>query len=400
MMLNREEVKDHCVKWGRTFEFDCKMNANASNGVLNSCMLRISVRKVCSQQQRMFPSTINITCFLHQQESSGGRSSLKLGFVDIDLAEFAGAGLTRKRYLLEAYSNTHHRSDNSTLKLNILMSLLHGDPLFKRPSRANSSFYAPLPLTLASSSSGAQVASASSSDPTTPNDPALPPLPVIPVGPSSLSSSSTKDSMTDGVVLEDGKVDWEAGSLPVPLPTPQLTHIGLPHNEATTPTLTVTSASSTLTSSTTSTTAVSAAVASSSSPHSSSCNINGHSRNTSQLSKTSSLSSAQSRQGSIEVENRVDSTRVNPDDIIQELMATNLTQTALTGGDEEGQDEVGLEIFVGKDGTATLGSRSGTNERRRKKRPQSSSNSVQNPNNNQRIIETTDLSPPSPNLID
>ena len=42
----REEVVDHCVKWGSRFETECKMNANASNGVLNSCLLRISVRRV------------------------------------------------------------------------------------------------------------------------------------------------------------------------------------------------------------------------------------------------------------------------------------------------------------------------------------------------------------------
>ena len=79
------------------------------------------------------------------QEVKGGRSALKLGFVDLDLAEYAGAGLTSsKRFLLEPYSNTHQRSDNSTLKLSLEMSLLHGDPLFKRPSyplSSRSQFY-------------------------------------------------------------------------------------------------------------------------------------------------------------------------------------------------------------------------------------------------------------------
>ena len=42
----REEVTDHCVKWNSRFDFECKMSANASNGVLNSCLLRVSVRKV------------------------------------------------------------------------------------------------------------------------------------------------------------------------------------------------------------------------------------------------------------------------------------------------------------------------------------------------------------------
>lgn len=42
----REEVNDHCVKWDRKFEFECRMSANASNGVLSSCLIRISVRRV------------------------------------------------------------------------------------------------------------------------------------------------------------------------------------------------------------------------------------------------------------------------------------------------------------------------------------------------------------------
>lgn len=62
----------------------------------------------------------------------------------MDLAEYAGAGLTCRRSLLEGYNNKHHRQDNSTLKFSIEMSLVSGDPLFKRPSRNTSSFYTPL----------------------------------------------------------------------------------------------------------------------------------------------------------------------------------------------------------------------------------------------------------------
>jgi hypothetical protein len=200
-------------------------------------------------------------------------------------------------------------------------------------------------------------------------------------GPASLSSSSTKDSITEGLVMtgEDGLMMM---SIPAPLQTPQLTHIGLPCLENKIPSNHASNASF-------STNAVVAAATASSSTTDQTDqaiinHVNGHSRNASQQSWTGSvgygsLVSAQSRQGSIEVENRVDSTRVNPDDIIQELVASNLAQTALTGEDQE-QDEVGLEIFVGKDGTATLGSRSGTNERKNKRKPQSSSSS--NPHQN------------------
>ncbi|XP_055935613.1 EEIG family member 2-like isoform X4 [Argiope bruennichi] len=107
----REEVKNNCVKWNRKFQFGCKMTANASTGVLEPCMCRISVRK----------------------EVRGGRSFEKLGFANLNLAEFAGAGLTPRRYLLEGY-DSKHRQDNSMLQITIEMFLLAGDPCFKTPT--------------------------------------------------------------------------------------------------------------------------------------------------------------------------------------------------------------------------------------------------------------------------
>ena len=64
------------------------------------------------------------------QEVKGGKSFQKLGFADVNLAEFAGAGATCRRYLLEGY-DSKQRQDNSMLKLNIEMSILSGDPCFK-----------------------------------------------------------------------------------------------------------------------------------------------------------------------------------------------------------------------------------------------------------------------------
>ena len=120
-----QEVVDHKVRWDSKFDMECKMSANASNGVLNSCLLRISVRK----------------------DGGGRRSPDKLGYVDMDLTEFAGAGLTCKRCLLDAYSNSQRRCDNSSLKVSVEMTLLSGDPLFKRPTTSgSSSFHAPLLL--------------------------------------------------------------------------------------------------------------------------------------------------------------------------------------------------------------------------------------------------------------
>ncbi|GAB0088969.1 hypothetical protein DMENIID0001_034380 [Sergentomyia squamirostris] len=108
---SREEVKNHAVKWSQKFNFVCKMSANASNGILDPCNLRISVRK----------------------EIKGGRSYQKLGFIDLNLAEFAGSGLTSSRYLLEGY-DAKHRQDNSMLQVSIKMYMLSGDVLFKVPS--------------------------------------------------------------------------------------------------------------------------------------------------------------------------------------------------------------------------------------------------------------------------
>ncbi|KAK9878823.1 hypothetical protein WA026_003658, partial [Henosepilachna vigintioctopunctata] len=87
------------------------MLANASTGVLERCVLRISIRK----------------------ESKGGRSFNKLGFVDLNLAEYAGSGTIFKKALLEGY-DARHRQDNSLLKFSIAMNMLSGDVLFKVPS--------------------------------------------------------------------------------------------------------------------------------------------------------------------------------------------------------------------------------------------------------------------------
>ncbi|CAB0006331.1 unnamed protein product [Nesidiocoris tenuis] len=108
---NREEVQDHKVKWGSKFEFVCKMSASASTGVLDPCMLRVSVRK----------------------ELKGGRSFQKLGFTDLNLAEYAGSGFTQRKCLLEGY-DLRRRQDNSMLSLTIRMNMLAGDILFKVPS--------------------------------------------------------------------------------------------------------------------------------------------------------------------------------------------------------------------------------------------------------------------------
>jgi len=65
------------------------------------------------------------------QEMEGGRSYLRLGYADINLAEFAGVKYVSNHcYLLDGY-NSRSRQDNSLLKVTIDMAQLSGDSLFK-----------------------------------------------------------------------------------------------------------------------------------------------------------------------------------------------------------------------------------------------------------------------------
>ncbi|XP_041068099.1 protein FAM102A-like isoform X2 [Carcharodon carcharias] len=89
----------------------CKMSASSVTGILDPSICRVSVRK----------------------ELKGGKTFLKLGFVDLNLAEFAGAGSTARCYILEGYDTKNTRQDNSILKVSISLQLLSGDPCFKRP---------------------------------------------------------------------------------------------------------------------------------------------------------------------------------------------------------------------------------------------------------------------------
>ncbi|KAG9483294.1 hypothetical protein GDO78_009299 [Eleutherodactylus coqui] len=113
----REVVQANSVHWRKCFSFMCKMSASAASGILDPCVCRVSVRK----------------------ELKGGKAFAKLGFADLNLAEFAGSGNTVRRCLLEGYDTKNTRQDNSILKVGISMQLMSGDPCFKTaPSTATS----------------------------------------------------------------------------------------------------------------------------------------------------------------------------------------------------------------------------------------------------------------------
>nr|XP_006119905.1 protein FAM102B isoform X2 [Pelodiscus sinensis] len=105
----REVVQANSVHWKKKFLFMCKMSASVTTGILDPCICRVSVRK----------------------ELKGGKAYAKLGFADLNLAEFAGSGNTTRRYLLEGYDTKNTRQDNSILKVLISMQLMSGDPCFK-----------------------------------------------------------------------------------------------------------------------------------------------------------------------------------------------------------------------------------------------------------------------------
>uniref|UniRef100_A0A2K5RE47 Estrogen-induced osteoclastogenesis regulator 1 n=1 Tax=Cebus imitator TaxID=2715852 RepID=A0A2K5RE47_CEBIM len=93
-LSSREEVQENCVRWRKRFTFVCKMSANPATGLLDPCVFRVSVRK----------------------ELKGGKAYSKLGFADLNLAEFAGSGSTGRCCLLEGYDTKNTRQDNSILK--------------------------------------------------------------------------------------------------------------------------------------------------------------------------------------------------------------------------------------------------------------------------------------------
>ncbi|EPB79463.1 hypothetical protein ANCCEY_01400 [Ancylostoma ceylanicum] len=73
-------------------------------------------------------------CTERVEEQKGGKSFVKLGFVDINLSEFAGSGVEgmTRSYLLDGYG-LHQRQDNSKVQIKITMTHQSADPFFRVP---------------------------------------------------------------------------------------------------------------------------------------------------------------------------------------------------------------------------------------------------------------------------
>ncbi|CDW52707.1 protein FAM102A [Trichuris trichiura] len=112
---SRADVVNHHIYWGKVSRFVCRISSCVNTGVLEPCICRISVRK----------------------EVKGGRSFQKLGYVDVNLSEFAGSGIDglTRTYLLEGYNAGQQRQDNSLIRVNVSMVLLSSDPCFKVPQQ-------------------------------------------------------------------------------------------------------------------------------------------------------------------------------------------------------------------------------------------------------------------------
>jgi hypothetical protein len=123
-LLDPEEVCGNRVTWNAHFEFESKLTAAVATGILDPTYLRVSVRR----------------------EADGGKSFQKLGFADINLAEFAGGTPQGRSYLLEEYTSSR-RADNALLRVTICMKVKDGDFCFKVPQSAAPAFFEPVPGT-------------------------------------------------------------------------------------------------------------------------------------------------------------------------------------------------------------------------------------------------------------
>ncbi|CAI2357149.1 unnamed protein product [Caenorhabditis sp. 36 PRJEB53466] len=108
----RVEVKNHSASFHTRFVFCCRIPCDQTSGTLEKCLCRVSIRK----------------------EQKGGKSFYKLGFVDINLSEFAASGVEglSRTYLLNGYTS-NQRLDNSKVCIKIAMSHQSADPFFRVP---------------------------------------------------------------------------------------------------------------------------------------------------------------------------------------------------------------------------------------------------------------------------
>ena len=104
-ITKKYEVSNHTVRIFEQVMFHSKFTSK-NDGLIQPLILHISIRR----------------------ELMGGKSYEKLGYVNIDLSQYAGSGSSSQHFLLQ---NSNARSFNSILKVKILLKQIRGDSCFK-----------------------------------------------------------------------------------------------------------------------------------------------------------------------------------------------------------------------------------------------------------------------------
>jgi len=98
-------IQNNQIIWRDQFNFEIKL---ADHTQIDEARLRISVRR----------------------EALGGKSEVKIGYIDLSLAQFTGPKSTHQ-CVLQEYEKTKHRSDNSILRVMARVKNLNHSPAVK-----------------------------------------------------------------------------------------------------------------------------------------------------------------------------------------------------------------------------------------------------------------------------
>uniref|UniRef100_A0A7E4VEN9 C2 NT-type domain-containing protein n=1 Tax=Panagrellus redivivus TaxID=6233 RepID=A0A7E4VEN9_PANRE len=111
---NHGHTRNHIVQLGPRFSFPVKIPADAQTGQLETCRCKVSIRR----------------------EDRDG-SPVKVGYVVVNLSEFAASGSNelKQSYLLDGYTG-RQRQDNSRVHIHVKMVHQGTDPMFKVPNLA------------------------------------------------------------------------------------------------------------------------------------------------------------------------------------------------------------------------------------------------------------------------
>jgi len=94
---NLKPIQNEIVQWNQNFRFEIKIPENSN---IDDAKLRISVRR------------------------EGAKSEVKIGYVDLQLSQFAEMGRSHQG-VLRGYEKTKQRQDNSILKVSIFLSQIN-----------------------------------------------------------------------------------------------------------------------------------------------------------------------------------------------------------------------------------------------------------------------------------